>query len=89
MWFLEHESLFGGRRVWLRPGSQQLFGRTKSSEEGKTWRIDNKAVSRQHCIIKVLKVPDDAGSKLHTRSQIEITDLSCRQGTAIDGSRLV
>lgn len=88
MWFLEHESLFGGKRVWLRPGSQQLFGRTKSSEEGKTWRIDNKAVSRQHCIIKVLEVPDDAGSKLHTRSQIEITDLSCRQGTAIDGSMI-
>ncbi|KAF3042501.1 hypothetical protein E8E11_005155 [Didymella keratinophila] len=86
MWFLEHESLFGGKRVWLRPGSQQLFGRTKSSEEGKTWRIDNKAVSRQHCTIKVFEVPPDAGSKLHTRSQIEITDLSCRQGTQIDGN---
>lgn len=87
MWFLEHESLFGGKRVWLRPGSQQLFGRTKSSKdsaEGKTWKIDNKAVSRQHVIIKVLDVPPDAGTKLHTRSQIEITDLSCRQGTAID-----
>lgn len=88
MWLLEHESLFGGKRVWLRPGSQQLFGRTKSSEEGKTWRIDNKAVSRQHCMIKVLEVPDDAGSKLYTRSQIEITDLSCRQGTAVDGSMI-
>ena len=88
MWFLEHESLFGGKRVWLRPGSQQLFGRTKSSEEGKTWRIDNKAVSRQHCTIKVLEVPADAGSKLHTRSQIEITDLSCRQGTQIDGTMI-
>jgi hypothetical protein len=88
MWFLEHESLFGGKRVWLRPGSQQLFGRTKSSEEGKTWRIDNKAVSRQHCTIKVLEVPADTGSKLHTRSQIEITDLSCRQGTQIDGNMI-
>ncbi|KAJ4383833.1 hypothetical protein N0V86_000676 [Didymella sp. IMI 355093] len=88
MWFLEHESLFGGKRVWLRPGSQQLFGRTKSSEEGKTWRIDNKAVSRQHCTIRVLEVPADAGSKLHTRSQIEITDLSCRQGTLIDGNMI-
>jgi len=87
MWFLEHESLFGGKRVWLRPGSQQLFGRTKSGQdtaEGKTWKIDNKAVSRQHVIIKVLEVPPDAGTKLHTRSQIEITDLSCRQGTTID-----
>lgn len=84
MWFLEHESLFGGKRVWLRPGSQQLFGRTKSSAEGKTWKIDNKAVSRQHVIIKVHELPPDAGTKLHTRSQVEIVDLSCRQGTNID-----
>ena len=85
MWFLEHESLFGGKRIWLRPGTQQLFGRTKPSGEGKTWKIDNKAVSRQHVIIKVLDVLPDAGTKLHTRSQVEITDLSCRQGTIIDG----
>ena len=84
MWFLEHESLFGGKRVWLRPGSQQLFGRTKSSTEGKIWKIDNKAVSRQHVTIKVLEVHPEAGTKLHTRSQIQITDLSCRQGTTID-----
>lgn len=84
MWFLEHESLFGGKRVWLRPGSQQLFGRTKSSAEGKTWKIDNKAVSRQHVTIRVFEVSPGDGMKLHTRSQIEITDLSCRQGTAID-----
>ena len=87
MWFLEHELLFGGKRVWLRPGTQQLFGRTKPSGEGKTWKIDNKAISRQHVIIRVLEVPPDAGTKLHTRSQVEITDLSCRQGTAIDGKQ--
>jgi hypothetical protein len=85
MWFLEHDSLFGGKRIWLRPGTQQLFGRTKPSGEGKTWKIDNKAVSRQHVTIKVLDVLPDAGTKLHTRSQVEITDLSCRQGTIIDG----
>jgi hypothetical protein len=88
MWFLEHESLFGGKRVWLRPGSQQLFGRTKSGEkdgtEGKTWKIDNKAVSRKHVMIKVYDPPPENGTKLHTRSQIEVTDLSCRQGTTID-----
>jgi hypothetical protein len=87
MWFLEHESLFGGKRVWLRPGSQQLFGRTKSSEdsaEGKTWKIDNKAVSRKHVMLKVLEPPPENGTKLHSRSHIEVTDLSCRQGTTID-----
>lgn len=84
MWFLEHESLFGGKRIWLRPGTQQLFGRTKPSGEGKTWKIDNKAVSRQHVTIKVLDILPGSGTKLHTRSQVEITDLSCRQGTIID-----
>jgi hypothetical protein len=88
MWFLEHESLFGGKRIWLRPGSQQLFGRTKSTDkdsaEGKTWKIENKAVSRQHVMLKVLEVPPQDGTKLHARSRVEITDLSCRQGTTID-----
>lgn len=89
MWFLEHESLFGGKRIWLRPGTQQLFGRTKPTGEGKTWKIDNKAVSRQHVMIRVLEVPPDAGTKLHNRSQVEITDLSCRQGTSIDGREIL
>jgi hypothetical protein len=85
MWFLEHESLFGGKRVWLRPGSQQLFGRTKSGDnEGKSWKIDNKAVSRKHVMLKVYDPLLENGTKLHTRSQIEVTDLSCRQGTTID-----
>jgi hypothetical protein len=88
MWFLEHELLFGGKRVWLRPGSQQLFGRTKSGEtdggEGKSWKIDNKAVSRKHVMLKVFDALPENGTKLHARSQIEVTDLSCRQGTTID-----
>jgi hypothetical protein len=85
MWFLEHESLFGGKRVWLRPGSQQLFGRTKSGDdEGKSWKIDNKAVSRKHVMLKVHDAPPENGTKLHKRSQIEVIDLSCRQGTTID-----
>ncbi|KAF1833806.1 DNA damage response protein RcaA [Decorospora gaudefroyi] len=89
MWFLEHESLFGGKRVWLRPGSQQLFGRTKSADkdapEGKTWKIDYKTISRKHVMLKVYNVEPEDGTKLHKRSQIEVTDLSCRQGTTIDG----
>lgn len=92
MWFLEHESLFGGKRVWLRPGSQQLFGRTKSGEdgaEGKSWKIDNKAVSRKHVMLKVHDAPPENGTKLHTRSQIEVTDLSCRQGTTIDDKTIL
>ncbi|KAF2131932.1 hypothetical protein P153DRAFT_364400 [Dothidotthia symphoricarpi CBS 119687] len=87
MWFLEHESLFGGKRVWLRPGSQQLFGRTKTDKdatEGQSWKIENKAVSRKHVMLKVLEPSPADGTNLHARSQIEVTDLSCRQGTTVD-----
>ncbi|KAL1612697.1 hypothetical protein SLS60_000926 [Paraconiothyrium brasiliense] len=91
MWFLEHEILFGGKRVWLRPGSQQLFGRTKNSDgvssAGKNVFIDNKNVSRKHMMIKVLDGPPADGTKVHKRSYIEITDLSCRQGTVVDGDK--
>lgn len=93
MWFLEHESLFGGKRVWLRPGSQQLFGRTKSDDkdgpQGTNWKIDNKAVSRKHVMLKVYDAAPEDGTKLHKRSQIEVTDLSCRQGITIDDKTTV
>lgn len=89
MWFLEHEILFGAKRVWLRPGSQQLFGRTKNGDgdgsAGKNVFIDNKNVSRKHMMITVVEAPPADGTKVHKRSQIEITDLSCRQGTVVDG----
>lgn len=91
MWFLEHETLFGGKRVWLRPGSQQLFGRTKRSDgdssAGKNVFIDNKNVSRKHMTIKVLDAPLVDGTKVHKRTRIEIADLSCRQGTVVDGDK--
>ncbi|KAF1964834.1 hypothetical protein BU23DRAFT_575404 [Bimuria novae-zelandiae CBS 107.79] len=91
MWFLEHETLFAGKRVWLRPGSQHLFGRTKPStgdgSGGKNVFIDNKNVSRKHMTIKVLDVPPADGTKVHKRSQVEVTDFSCRQGTTVDGDK--
>ncbi|KAF2110131.1 hypothetical protein BDV96DRAFT_221309 [Lophiotrema nucula] len=94
MWFLEHESLFGDKgRIWLKPGSQHLYGRTKSEKsevEGRQTYIDNKAVSRQHMMLKIFDVPQGDGTKLHTRSPVEITDLSGRSGTTVDGkTRLI
>lgn len=101
MWFLEHESLFGGKRVWLRPGSKQLFGRTKGDGRKNVF-IDHKAVSRQHMMIKVLPVLPGEGvspqvepgkpvtkrqTHLKKRSRVEVSDLSCRQGTIIDGNK--
>lgn len=93
MWFLEHETLFAGKRVWLRPGTQHLFGRTKASSGdrsvGKNVFIDNKNVSRKHMTIKVLDVAPADGTKLHKRSQVVVTDFSCRQGTTVDGDKIL
>ncbi|KAF2275906.1 uncharacterized protein EI97DRAFT_467623 [Westerdykella ornata] len=90
MWLLEHETLFPGKRTWLRPGSQYLFGRTTAKsgkgEDGNTIGIESKQVSRQHMMLKVLEVPAGDGTKLHARTPVEITDLSCKR-TIVDGER--
>jgi hypothetical protein len=61
MWILEHDGdLFGGKRVWLKPGTQQIFGRTKppkkSNADGHIYYINDKKVSRQHITISVSAV---------------------------------
>jgi hypothetical protein len=63
MWFLEHESLFGGKRMWLKPGSQVLYGRTKPKpgDGGKNVFIDSKSVSRQHMMLRVVPVAPGDG----------------------------
>ncbi|KAF2476503.1 uncharacterized protein BDR25DRAFT_339494 [Lindgomyces ingoldianus] len=92
MWILEHESLFGGRRVWLRPGTQLLYGRTNPGKtgagEGKACFIDSKRVSRKHMMLKVSEVSPRDGTNLHSRTQVEITDLSGNSGTFVDGTKL-
>ncbi|KAF2709504.1 hypothetical protein K504DRAFT_406732 [Pleomassaria siparia CBS 279.74] len=90
MWFIEHENLSGGKREWIKPGSQRLYGRTRPGNKDahateKHVFLDNKTISRKHMVLKVLDVPPEDGTKLHLRSQLEITDLSCRQGTTIEG----
>ncbi|KAF2205894.1 hypothetical protein GQ43DRAFT_406519 [Delitschia confertaspora ATCC 74209] len=87
MWILEHETLFEGKKVWLKPGSRHLIGRTHASDhnEGRTGQIESKLVSRKHIIISVSKVPAADGTKLHSSSKIEITDTS-KFGTSIDGA---
>ncbi|KAF2741448.1 hypothetical protein EJ04DRAFT_547794 [Polyplosphaeria fusca] len=91
MWFLEHESLFEGKRMWLKPGSQHLYGRTKAREGdgGNSVFIDSKSVSRQHMMLKVAQVQSGDGTKLHTRSHVEITDLSGRSGTFVGDHKLL
>lgn len=67
MWLLEHDTLFQGKKLWLRPGAQYMFGRTSAkgkggvSKGGQNVFIENKSVSRKHTMIKVLEVPEGDG----------------------------
>lgn len=89
MWLLTCEGdLFGGKRLWLRPGSTHLLGRTSGrSEAGERIQyIDHKSVSRKHLLIEVGKVKGGDSSKLHTRSEIKVKDGS-KIGTTVNGEK--
>ncbi|KAK4998846.1 hypothetical protein LTR66_002006 [Elasticomyces elasticus] len=78
------------KRLWLRPGTKHLFGRTKpdpsTSDQG--YHIDNKSVSRKHLVVEVAAVKSGDGVRLHERSRLTITDDS-KIGTHLDGEQFV
>ena len=89
MWLLTCDGdVFGGKRLWLRPGSSHLLGRTSGrSEAGERIQyIDHKSVSRKHLLIEVGTVKAGDCSKLHTRSEIKVKDGS-KIGTTINGDK--
>ncbi|KAL2757023.1 hypothetical protein ACRALDRAFT_1062659, partial [Sodiomyces alcalophilus JCM 7366] len=86
MWLLEQEGdVFGGRRLWLRPGQLYLFGRT-TSEPGQHV-ISHKTISRKHMTIRVDSVPQGNSQDLSTRSDVTIEDLSTKTGTTVNGKK--
>lgn len=90
MWLLTCDGdLLGHKPIWLRPGSGHLLGRTSGrAEGGEVVRyINHKSVSRKHAIIHVSPVETGASSRLHTRSQIKLTDGS-KIGTYINGEKI-
>nr|POF24716.1 nibrin [Quercus suber] len=89
MWILSCDGeLWGGRRRWLRPGSRHLLGRTHNREPGhRVESIDDKSVSRKHAIIAVANVNDLDSGKLHSRTEVTITDDS-KIGTRINGQKV-
>ncbi|KAK3067429.1 hypothetical protein LTR53_015721 [Teratosphaeriaceae sp. CCFEE 6253] len=87
MWLLSSDGdLFDGKRIWLRPGTQLVLGRTSSkSDPGQHIKfIEHKSVSRRH--IKVTTAPVDAGdvSKIHKRTRVRLEDDS-KVGTTLNG----
>lgn len=86
MWTLSCDGdVFGGKRLWLRPGSTHLLGRTSGRPEGgeRIRRIDHKSVSRKHLIIRVADVDSSDASRLHKRTSISLEDGS-KVGTKVN-----
>ncbi|GAB7332188.1 hypothetical protein MBLNU13_g04050t1 [Cladosporium sp. NU13] len=90
MWLLTCDGdLFGHKPIWLRPGSGHLLGRTSGrTEGGEVVRyINHKSVSRKHATIHVGQVHPGDDTRLHTRSEIKITDGS-KIGTYLNGEKI-
>ena len=89
MWLLSCDgSLFEGKRIWLRPGTTHLLGRTTGrSEAGERIRyIEHKSVSRKHLTIEASSVKTGDSTKLHTRPEITLKDGS-KIGTTVNGDK--
>ncbi|MCJ1471980.1 hypothetical protein MMC13_000624 [Lambiella insularis] len=90
MWILECDGdILKGKRIWLRPGKQYLFGRTKA--DGSKYAgfiIAHKSVSRKHLTLSVSAVKPGAASLVHAKSELSLEDENTKVGTEIDGERV-
>ncbi|KAL1846400.1 hypothetical protein Daus18300_014269 [Diaporthe australafricana] len=87
MWILDSDGdIFGGRRLWLRPGKRYLFGRT--SPDAGCFVIQEKTISRKHLMIEVALVTEGDGTNLGSRSIVTIEDLKTKIGTLINGKQI-
>ncbi|KAK4162329.1 hypothetical protein QBC43DRAFT_302101 [Cladorrhinum sp. PSN259] len=85
MWLLESD-LFGGKKLWLRPGKLYLFGRT-GAEPGQLV-VSDKTISRKHLTVQVAPVQEGGGRNLSSRSQVTIHDLDSKKGTQLNGVQI-
>ncbi|KAI9656351.1 MAG: hypothetical protein M1821_005014 [Bathelium mastoideum] len=84
MWTIECDGPhLDGKRLWLRPDSSTIFGRT-SSKDTNTHVIDSKSVSRKHLVIHVGPINPGDGSRIYNKSKVTLEDLS-KIGTWLDG----
>jgi hypothetical protein len=90
MWTLAcDKDCLGGKRQWLRPGSESFLGRTSGKSEGNDGRcIRDKSVSRSHLIIRVDGIEAGDATRLDKRQCIQLEDKS-KSGTTIDGERIM
>lgn len=87
MWVLEASGeILRGKRMWLRPGKQYLFGRVK--KDGVRFAIDHKTVSRKHFVIEIADVASNEVSQIHSRTKVTIIDQNSKSGTQVNGEQL-
>lgn len=89
MWILSCDGdLFEGRKLWLRPASTHLLGRTTGRPENgeRVQYINHKSVSRKHLIISVGEPKPGDNGRLHARTEVKVTDGS-KIGTTINGDK--
>ncbi|PFH56472.1 hypothetical protein XA68_16465 [Ophiocordyceps unilateralis] len=86
MWLLENDEIFQGRRLWLRPGSTYLFGRT-AAEPGQL-AVSHSTISRKHLTITVAPVGEGQSQQVSTRSKLTLEDLATKTGTEVDGHKI-
>ncbi|KAI5252105.1 hypothetical protein E4T42_03778 [Aureobasidium subglaciale] len=89
MWFLECEGdLFEHKRLWLRPGTKHVVGRTSKPEPGQRIRyIENSSVSRKHLTVDIAQPEAGESKLLHAKTKLTVTDNS-KVGTWINDERL-
>ncbi|KAK5171803.1 uncharacterized protein LTR77_003439 [Saxophila tyrrhenica] len=90
MWVLSCDGdHFGGKRLWLRPGTTHLLGRTTGqAENGERIRhIDHKSVSRKHLTLEVLASPPEDITNIYAKSQLRLKDGS-KIGTTINEDKI-
>ena len=87
MWLLSSDGDFlGGKRIWLRPGTQLGIGRTsnKSKPGQHNLYIEDKSVSRYHLAITVADVAPADTKSIHSRTRVTLKDDS-KVGTTLNG----
>lgn len=89
MWLLSCSTdLFGGKRLWLRPGSSTLLGRTSAAQEGvRNHYVESSIVSRKHLYLNVSEIGAGDSMKLHAKSTVTAVDGS-KTGTFINGHKI-
>ncbi|KAK4508161.1 hypothetical protein PRZ48_001899 [Zasmidium cellare] len=94
MWLLSYvagdQNVLEGKRLWLRPGTGHLFGRTSSKPTTgeRSVYINDHAISRKHVTFRVAAPSSGSSTRLQERTAVTIVDGS-KKGTYIDKEKIV